>query len=93
MSAENVKFGSCSLESDRFIVVCENAQQQIAIIDLKEGNTCVRQKMSAEAAIMHPVQKIIALRGESPSASSALPLTVPQPDSSCRYSTWRLGPS
>lgn len=58
-----MKFGSCSLESDNYIVVCEAAQQQIAIIDLKAGNTCTRQKMKAEAAIMHPTQKIIAMRG------------------------------
>lgn len=52
------------MESDRFIVICESGQQQIAIIDLKEGNSCTRQKMSAEAALMHPSFRIIALRGE-----------------------------
>jgi clathrin heavy chain len=51
------------MESDRFIVVCESAAGQVAIIDLKEGNSCTRLKMSAEAAIMHPTSKIIALRG------------------------------
>ena len=62
---ENVKFGTCSMESDKYITVCENVGgvQQIAIIDMTAGNTVTRQKISAEAAIMNPNQKIIALRG------------------------------
>ena len=36
---------------------------QVAIVDLAAGNTVTRQKMSAEAAIMNPVSKVIALRG------------------------------
>jgi clathrin heavy chain len=64
MPAENIKFGSCTLESDRFITVCETGLQQVAIVDLHAGNTVTRQKMAAEAAIMNPVSKVIALRGE-----------------------------
>ncbi|KAJ1426287.1 hypothetical protein B484DRAFT_397626 [Ochromonadaceae sp. CCMP2298] len=59
---ENVKFGSCSMESEKFITVCETAQGQIAIVDLSAGNTVSRQKISAEAAIMNPLSKVIALR-------------------------------
>eukprot|EP01038_Epipyxis_sp_PR26KG_P012690 gene12690-17015_t len=59
---ENVKFGSCSMESDKFITVCETGQSQIAIIDLSAGNTVTRQTISAEAAIMNPLSKVIALR-------------------------------
>jgi clathrin heavy chain len=53
------------MESDKYITVCENVGgvQQIAIIDMTAGNTVTRQKISAEAAIMNPNQKIIALRG------------------------------
>lgn len=60
---DNVKFGSTSLESDKFITICESGLQQIAIVDLTAGNTISRQKMSAEAAIMNPLSKVIALRG------------------------------
>lgn len=60
---ENVKFGSCSMESDKFITVCETGQSQIAIVDLTAGNSITRQKISAEAAIMNPLSKVIALRG------------------------------
>jgi clathrin heavy chain len=62
---ENVKFGSCSLESDKFITVCETVAgaQQIAIVDMTAGNTITRQKISAEAAIMNPLSKVIALKG------------------------------
>lgn len=64
MPAENIKFGSCTLESDRFITVCETGLQQVAIVDLQAGNSVTRQKMAAEAAIMNPVSKVIALRGK-----------------------------
>ena len=64
IAPDNIKFGSCSFESEKFITVCEtvNGAQQIAIVDLKAGNTVTRQKMSAEAAIMNPLSKVIALR-------------------------------
>lgn len=59
---ENVKFGSCTMESDKFIAVCESSSQSIAIIDMSAGNTITRQKISAEAAIMNPLSKVIALK-------------------------------
>eukprot|EP01031_Cornospumella_fuschlensis_P034493 gene34493-41762_t len=59
---DNIKFGSCTIESDKFITVCETSLGQVAIVDLAAGNTVTRQKMSAEAAIMNPVSKVIALR-------------------------------
>ena len=64
ISPDNVKFGSCSFESDKFITVCETVggAQQVAIVDLTAGNSVTRQKMSAEAAIMNPLSKVIALR-------------------------------
>lgn len=62
VAAENIKFGFSTLESDKYITVCETGQQQIAIVDLTTGNTVSRQKMSAEAAIMNPVSKVIAVR-------------------------------
>lgn len=37
---------------------------QVAIINLKEGNSVVRKNMSADSAIMHPSQFIIALRAQ-----------------------------
>ena len=62
---ENIKFGSCTLESDRFISVCETGQNQIAIVDLTTSPVSIsRQKMNAEAAIMNPLSKVIALRGD-----------------------------
>ena len=53
------------MESDKFITVCENqpGNAQVAIVDLAGGNSVTRQRMSAEAAIMNPVSKVIALRG------------------------------
>lgn len=52
------------MESDKFITVCETGQSQIAIVDLSAGSTVSRQKISAEAAIMNPLSKVIALKGK-----------------------------
>ena len=50
------------MESEKFIAICEIAQQQIAIVDLSAGNSVTRHKMNAEAAIMNPLSRVIALR-------------------------------
>jgi len=64
VAADCIKFGLCSLESDKFITICEKVGDvaQVVIVDMANGNACQRQKMSAEAAIMNPVTKVIALR-------------------------------
>ena len=53
------------MESDKYITICESVGgvQQIATIDMTAGNTVTRHKISAEAAIMNPNSKIIALKG------------------------------
>lgn len=65
VSSESIKIGTCSMESEKFITACEtvNGAGQVAIVDLTAGNTVTKQRMSAEAAIMNPVSKVIALRG------------------------------
>ena len=65
INGDCIKMGLCSMESDKFITVCENqgGVQQVAIVDMSAGNTVTRQKIAAEAAIMNPVSKVIALRG------------------------------
>lgn len=54
------------MESDRFICAREenNGKKEVVIVDLAEANNTVRRPISAESAIMHPTEKIIALRGE-----------------------------
>jgi hypothetical protein len=39
-------------------------QSQVVIIDLADANNVIRRPITADSAIMHPKQKIIALRGE-----------------------------
>jgi hypothetical protein len=53
------------MESDKYITICESVGgvQQIATIDMTADNTVTRHKISAEAAIMNPNSKIIALKG------------------------------
>ena len=52
------------MESDAFVSVCDGSsgQPQVFIVDLKNGNQVMKRPMSAEAAIMNPVSKILAER-------------------------------
>jgi clathrin heavy chain len=63
VAPEAIKFGTCSLESDRYICVCQGGE--LIIVDMSAGNTVTRRPISAEAAIMNPVSKVVALRGKS----------------------------
>ena len=52
---EYIKFGVCTMESDRFISVCETGQNNLSIINLTTNPASIsRQRVKAEAAIMHP---------------------------------------
>jgi clathrin heavy chain len=55
-----------TLESDHFICVREkvNEQNQVVIIDLSDVNNVLRRPIGADSAIMHPTQKILALKCE-----------------------------
>lgn len=62
----SIGFATLTLESDRFICVREevNGTKQVVILDLVEGGAPIRRPISAESAIMHLEEKVIALRGE-----------------------------
>lgn len=66
------------MESEKFISVCDNSSgsPQVFIVDLASGNppTVTKRPMSAEAAIMNPVSKVLALRGTFPRENRASPL-------------------
>ncbi|KAG6826426.1 hypothetical protein H0H92_015839, partial [Tricholoma furcatifolium] len=61
----SISFQTLTLESDHFICVREevNGQKQVVIIDLADANNVLRRPISADSAIMHPRQKILALKG------------------------------
>lgn len=63
VNPEAIKFGSTTLESDKFIVTCETIadQQNVTMVDLSAGNAVTRRPISAEAAIMNPVSKVRGL--------------------------------
>ncbi|KAK7061131.1 Clathrin heavy chain [Paramarasmius palmivorus] len=60
----SISFQTLTLESDHFICVREkvNEQNQVVIIDLADANNVLRRPISADSAIMHPHQKILALK-------------------------------
>lgn len=53
------------MESDRFICVRElvNNQNQVVIIDLLPNEDIIRRPITADSVIMHPKEKIMALKG------------------------------
>lgn len=67
VQADYVKFGTTTMESDKYICVCEqvNGQANVVIVDMSAGNQVQRRPINAEAAIMNPVSKVIALRSEN----------------------------
>lgn len=64
VSPEAIKFNSCSMESDKFITVCDSSSgsTQVVIVDMSAGNQVKKRPISAEAAIMNPVSEVLALR-------------------------------
>jgi clathrin heavy chain len=59
-----IKFGSTSMESDKFITVCDSSSgtPQIIIVDMSAGNEVKKRPIKAEAAIMNPLSQVLALR-------------------------------
>ncbi|KAG7563044.1 hypothetical protein FFLO_01476 [Filobasidium floriforme] len=61
---EAIAHATCTLESDHYICIREkvNDQNQVVIVDLADANNVLRRPITADSAIMHPSQKIIALK-------------------------------
>jgi clathrin heavy chain len=65
INAANIGFNTLTMESDKFICVREKVgeQNQVVIIDMNDPQNLVRRPITADSAIMHPVEKILALKG------------------------------
>lgn len=73
LSSYSIYLQTLPLESDHFICIRErvNDQAQVVIIDLSDANNVLRRPISADSAIMHPKQKILALKGTAPHFESS----------------------
>ncbi|KAK5073440.1 Clathrin heavy chain [Lithohypha guttulata] len=64
----SIGFNSCTLESDYFVCVRqklgEDDKPQVIIVNLKNGNEVTRRAISADSAIMHWTQEILALKAQ-----------------------------
>lgn len=62
----SIGFNNCTLESDHFVCVrqTEGQQSQVIIVDLHDDNSVLKRPITADSAIMHPVEKIIALKSQ-----------------------------
>lgn len=65
VNAASIGFNNLTMESDRFICVREqvNNQNQVVIIDLQNNNELIRRPITADSAIMHPKSMVMALKG------------------------------
>jgi len=70
----NITWSNVTLNSDKWVCVrlAHENENEIVIIDLDEPSNIQRHKATAEAAIMHPEQGIIALKGTLLTANSKL---------------------
>ena len=59
------KMSFSALSRDKYLCVREvtDADSNVAIVDLQQGNSLTRHKMKADTAVMHPSRNIIALKG------------------------------
>ncbi|OBZ85911.1 hypothetical protein A0J61_06039, partial [Choanephora cucurbitarum] len=66
VNAASIGFNTLTMESDRFICVREqvNNQNQVVIIDLSNNNEITRRPITADSVIMHPKTKIMALKAQ-----------------------------
>lgn len=61
---QSLDFKSTTLESDKYVCIRESGPQgnTVAIVELQNNFNVVRKNMSADNAIMHPKENVIALR-------------------------------
>ncbi|KAI8917358.1 hypothetical protein BC831DRAFT_485343 [Entophlyctis helioformis] len=64
INAANIGFNTLTMESDKYICVREKVgeQNQVVIIDMNQPQNLVRRPITADSAIMNPVNNIIALK-------------------------------
>lgn len=64
IAPESLDFKSTTLELDRYVCVRESGASgnTVAIVDLKNNFAVTRKNMSADSAIMHTTENVIALR-------------------------------
>ncbi|QSL65563.1 hypothetical protein MERGE_002876 [Pneumocystis wakefieldiae] len=62
----SIGFTTLTLQSEKGICICESVdgRREVVIVDLANPSALMRRPISAEAAILHPTQNIIALRAE-----------------------------
>eukprot|EP00512_Aurantiochytrium_limacinum_P004077 CAMPEP_0171496660 /NCGR_PEP_ID=MMETSP0958-20121227/6831_1 /TAXON_ID=87120 /ORGANISM="Aurantiochytrium limacinum, Strain ATCCMYA-1381" /LENGTH=1691 /DNA_ID=CAMNT_0012030799 /DNA_START=355 /DNA_END=5430 /DNA_ORIENTATION=+ len=66
VNPSSLRFGELTMESDNFILIREtgsDGKQVLTTVDLNAGGQMQRRPIAAEAAIMNPVGREIALRG------------------------------
>ncbi|KAG9304457.1 hypothetical protein G9A89_020021 [Geosiphon pyriformis] len=65
INSANIGFQTVTMESDRYICVRESGEgDQLVIIDLNDTGNIFRRPIKADAAIMHPKERKIALKAQ-----------------------------
>ena len=68
LNANSFRFGSLTMESDKYISVKDTAPDgsaQVVSFDMHNNNAVNKRPMKAEASLMNPADNIIALKGST----------------------------
>jgi clathrin heavy chain len=72
LNANSFRFGSLTLESERYVCIREELPDgtiQVCIVELQNNNNITRRAMKAESAIMNTHHNIIALKARNDGGS------------------------
>lgn len=65
-----ISFTNVTMESEKFICVRETSpQNSVVIVDMSNPMSPARRQITADSAIMNPVQKVIALKAKVPNTT------------------------
>ena len=65
-----ISFTNVTMESDKFICIRETgANNSVVIVDMANPTSPLRRPITAESALMNPVNKVIALKATVPSVA------------------------
>eukprot|EP01089_Gocevia_fonbrunei_P022518 TRINITY_DN913_c0_g1_i1.p2 TRINITY_DN913_c0_g1~~TRINITY_DN913_c0_g1_i1.p2 ORF type:complete len:151 (-),score=27.38 TRINITY_DN913_c0_g1_i1:595-1047(-) len=74
VAAESIGFATLTLESQKYICVRDTTQAEnfVVVIDLDNTSRIVREKITADSAIMNPTKNILALKASPNNTKQAL---------------------
>jgi hypothetical protein len=63
INPNDITFANLTMESDRFICIRNSTDNTLIVFDLRNPKDILKRPISADSALMHPSEFVIALRG------------------------------